>query len=146
MSFSFSLHRDSNDLPILGWHRGHEGNYNETCNAACSHEKKTVGDRQGKGLLPNLQPQNFRGTAERGQAGRMRSKRMLKPEESVIGNAICKSNIEAKHIRMELFSNSDEVSHKNSSHLAPKQAYDLEEAGKCQYVCGPCQGPGIQNL
>src|ERR1700730_1474099 len=46
--FSFDLHWWSSDLPILGWHFGHEGNYHKARHAACSQEKKAVGDCQRK--------------------------------------------------------------------------------------------------
>src|SRR5580693_3133372 len=76
----------------------------------------------------------------------MRSERMLKPKEPVIGNVISWLDVLAQPVRMELFSNRNEVPHKSCSHFPPKQAHDLEEAGKCQYVCGPRQRTGVQDL
>src|SRR6266702_7107429 len=66
--FSFDLHWCCSDLPILGWYFGHEGNHHKARRAACSQEKKAVGDCQRIGLLANLQPQNLRGATHRGRA------------------------------------------------------------------------------
>src|SRR5260370_40838799 len=71
---------------------------------------------------------------------------MLKAEEPRVGKAISKVDIQPKHVRMKLLSNSDEVSHKCGSHLAPKQTGDLEEACKGQHVSGPCQPTGVNNF
>src|SRR6266568_5825572 len=71
---------------------------------------------------------------------------MLKAEESRVGKPISMLDIQPKHVRMELLSNSDEVSHKRGPHLAPKQTGDLEEACKGQHVSGPCQPTGVNNF
>ena len=53
---SFSLHWCSSDLPILGWHFGHERNHHKAHYAACSQEKKAVGDCESVGLLATCSP------------------------------------------------------------------------------------------
>src|ERR1700739_4751110 len=76
----------------------------------------------------------------------MRSKRISKPPKPVIRGDIPTVNIQTKHVRVELLSNSDEVPQRSAPQFAPKQPDSLEETSESQHVCRSCQCPSVQNL